>query len=140
MSKHKHRRDTDKETRITPRPDFWIAHRAFGHSSNKLLQLRERGILMVQDKPIRVLSVEGHPVFRERLATIIGSQQDMLLVAQAANAVEAMAEFRRYRPDITLMDVRLPIPRPTPRGRLGKPPGHNRRLAAPLIITNRTRT
>jgi DNA-binding NarL/FixJ family response regulator len=63
---------------------------------------------VVQPNPIRILSVEDHPVFREGLSTIIGSQPDMLLVAQAANAVEAVAEFRRHRPDITLMDLRLP--------------------------------
>jgi DNA-binding NarL/FixJ family response regulator len=63
---------------------------------------------LVYAEPIRILSVEDHPIFREGLATIVGSQQDMLLVAQAANAVEAMAEFRLHLPDITLMDLRLP--------------------------------
>ena len=63
---------------------------------------------MDHPKAVSILSVEDHPVFREGLSTIIGSQSDMLLVAQASNAVEAIAEFRRHRPDITLMDLRLP--------------------------------
>jgi DNA-binding NarL/FixJ family response regulator len=63
---------------------------------------------MVAPRQIRILSVEDHPVFREGLSTILGSQPDMLLVAQAANAIEAMAEYRRHKPDVTLMDLRLP--------------------------------
>lgn len=63
---------------------------------------------MEQAKRIRILSVEDHPVFREGLNTIIASQPDMELVAQAANATEAIKEFRRHQPDITLMDLRLP--------------------------------
>jgi DNA-binding NarL/FixJ family response regulator len=63
---------------------------------------------MIPPNRIRILSVEDHPVFREGLSTIIASQPDMALVAQASNAAEAMAEFRHHRPDITLMDLRLP--------------------------------
>ncbi len=63
---------------------------------------------MVAANPIRILCVEDHPVFRDGLSTILGSQPDMLLVAVAGNSVEAIAEFRRHRPDITLMDLRLP--------------------------------
>jgi DNA-binding NarL/FixJ family response regulator len=63
---------------------------------------------MVSTKSIRILSVEDHPVFREGLSTIIGSQQDMVLIGQASNGAEAITEFRRHRPDVTLMDLRLP--------------------------------
>ena len=63
---------------------------------------------MAEAAPIRLLSVEDHPVFREGLRTIVGSQPDMLMVAQAGTAEQAIAEFRRHRPDITLMDLRLP--------------------------------
>ena len=61
----------------------------------------------MNNNPIRILSVEDHPVFREGLSTIIACQTDMVLAAQATNAVEAIAEFRRLRPYITLMDLRL---------------------------------
>src|ERR1044072_106714 len=63
---------------------------------------------MAPSKQIRILSVEDHPVFRQGLATIIETEPDMVLVGQASNGVEAIAEFLRHRPDITLMDLRLP--------------------------------
>ena len=63
---------------------------------------------MAATGPIRILCVEDHPVYREGLRTIIGLEPDMVLVAHAANAVQAIAEFRRHRPDVTLMDFRLP--------------------------------
>jgi DNA-binding NarL/FixJ family response regulator len=64
--------------------------------------------MVAPDDPIRILSVEDHPVFREGLKAIIGCEPDMLLVGHAPNATEAIAQFRRCRPDVTLMDLRLP--------------------------------
>ncbi|SNS81414.1 two component transcriptional regulator, LuxR family [Granulicella rosea] len=63
---------------------------------------------MQHSQPIRILSIEDHPVFREGLTAIIGSQTDMALIGHAANAKTGLSEFRDKRPDVTLLDLRLP--------------------------------
>jgi DNA-binding NarL/FixJ family response regulator len=57
---------------------------------------------------IRVFSVDDHPLLREGIAAIINSQDDMVMVAQASNGRDAIQLFREHRPEVTLMDVRMP--------------------------------
>jgi len=57
---------------------------------------------------IRVLAVDDHPLLSEGIATMINSQKDMVLVAQAASGAEAIQRYREHQPDVTLMDLRLP--------------------------------
>ena len=57
---------------------------------------------------IRVLAVDDHPLLREGIAALIGSEEDMELVGEASNGREALDLFRKYQPDITLMDLRMP--------------------------------
>jgi DNA-binding NarL/FixJ family response regulator len=57
---------------------------------------------------IRVLSVDDHPLLRDGIAALIGNQSDMELVAEASNGLEALEQFRKHRPDITLMDLQMP--------------------------------
>jgi DNA-binding NarL/FixJ family response regulator len=59
-------------------------------------------------KPIRILSVDDHPLIRQGIASLLATQPDMNLIAQAANGREAIQEFHRHRPDITLMDLQMP--------------------------------
>jgi len=62
---------------------------------------------MSEDK-IRVLTADDHPLLREGVAAIINNQPDMVLVSQAGNGREAIQMHREHRPDVTLMDLRLP--------------------------------
>ena len=57
---------------------------------------------------MNILCVDDHPLFLEGIATAIGSQDDMRLAAVASSGREAIEQFRKIRPDITLMDLRLP--------------------------------
>jgi DNA-binding NarL/FixJ family response regulator len=58
--------------------------------------------------PIRILTVDDHPLLREGIAAVIEGQPDMRLVGEATNGLEALEAFRACRPDVTLMDLQMP--------------------------------
>jgi DNA-binding NarL/FixJ family response regulator len=58
--------------------------------------------------PIRVLCIDDHPLLRQGIIALVGAQPDMELVAQAATGQDGIREFREKRPDVTLLDLRLP--------------------------------
>jgi DNA-binding NarL/FixJ family response regulator len=57
---------------------------------------------------IRIVTVDDHQLLREGIAAVLAGQEDMALVGEAGNGREAIESFRRHRPDVTLMDLRMP--------------------------------
>ncbi len=57
---------------------------------------------------IRILAIDDHALVRQGIAVLVGTQPDMILVAEASNGREAVQQFRTHRPDVTLMDLQMP--------------------------------
>jgi DNA-binding NarL/FixJ family response regulator len=57
---------------------------------------------------IRILAVDDHPMLREGIASLVATQSDMELVAEASTGREALEQFRKHRPNLTLMDLQMP--------------------------------
>jgi DNA-binding NarL/FixJ family response regulator len=62
----------------------------------------------MSDKPIRVLTVDDHPMLREGIAAVLQGEADMVIVGEASNGVEAIEQYRKHQPDVTLMDLQMP--------------------------------
>lgn len=60
------------------------------------------------DRPIRILVVDDHPMVRMGIAAVIAGQPDMTLVGEAGDGVEALSLFEQHSPDVTLMDLQMP--------------------------------
>ena len=58
--------------------------------------------------PIRILTVDDHPLLRAGIEALVSSQADMQVVAECSNGREAIQKFRVHRPDVTLMDLQMP--------------------------------
>jgi DNA-binding NarL/FixJ family response regulator len=64
--------------------------------------------MSIHPNPIRILLVDDHALLRQGIAALAADEPDMKLVAEAANGREAIEQFRKHRPDITLMDLQMP--------------------------------
>jgi DNA-binding NarL/FixJ family response regulator len=63
---------------------------------------------MTAPSPIRILTVDDHPLLRKGIAALVNTEPDMKLVAEASDGQEAIEKFRLHRPDVTLMDLQMP--------------------------------
>jgi DNA-binding NarL/FixJ family response regulator len=68
----------------------------------------EDEVMSAEPGPIRILAVDDHPLVRRGIATLVGGESDMSLVAEASNGCEAIQQFRAHHPDVTLMDLQMP--------------------------------
>ena len=85
----------------TPSRTLIAGQQAVRERYGKRFMTGERGV-------IRILASDDHAIFRQGIVGLIADQQDMTLVAEAANGREAIQMFRAHRPDVTLMDLQMP--------------------------------
>jgi len=64
--------------------------------------------MSIDPSPIRILTVDDHPLIRVGIATLVAPESDMKLVGEASNGRDGIAKFRECLPDVTLMDLQMP--------------------------------
>jgi DNA-binding NarL/FixJ family response regulator len=64
---------------------------------------------MSMNTPIRIMTVDDHPMLREGIAAVLASEADMVLVGEASNGRDGLEQFRAHHPDVTLMDLQMPV-------------------------------
>jgi DNA-binding NarL/FixJ family response regulator len=63
--------------------------------------------MSINSLQIRILTVDDHPLLRDGIASLVGTQPDMTIIGEASSGREAIEMYRKHRPDITLMDLRM---------------------------------